>query len=328
MGYKNSQIDDWHGRIDSDTDFDAFRWHQWVKPLSIHQVYVPLPNLSIGFIGFSCDEGIKLNKGRQGAALGPKVLRRELSNLPCLFTKEVQLFDCGDIVHQGEDLEYLQSELADAIEKMLSLGLFPIVLGGGHELAHGHFTGLKRHFNRVSIVNFDAHLDMRPYPNGPSSGTMFLQIAHALMAENQPFNYLCLGIQRRGNTVSLIKTAKAHGAIYRYATDMIHEPYGETLNILNDYLEHKTHIYATLCTDVISSAFAPGVSAAQPLGLHPEMILTLLKEIVATGKLIAFDVAEVSPRYDQDNVTANLASTFIFGLVNALAAYNGFGIDI
>ncbi len=328
MTYIPPQMNNWHGRIDSATDFDTFRWHQWIEACPLSESKVSSDAFAIGFIGFACDEGIKRNKGRQGAALGPRMLRKELSNLPCLFTRGLKLYDCGDIVYQNEDLAVLQYELASAIDKMLSLGLFPIVLGGGHELAYGHFVGLNRHYKQVSIVNFDAHLDMRPYPEGPSSGTMFLQIADDAKAMHKPFNYLCLGLQRRGNTVSLLKMAKAHGTIYRYARDMIHEPIEKTTQILDSFIEDKEAIYATLCTDVISSAFAPGVSAAQPLGLHPEMVLMLIKRLVASGKLIAFDVAEVSPRYDQDNVTANLASTFIFGLVNELARYHSLEVEI
>lgn len=328
MAYRQPSPSDWQGRIDSTTNYDAFRWHQWVTPLPLDQPSEALPPHGIAFIGFACDEGIKRNKGRQGAALGPRMLRKELSSLPCLFEQALRLYDCGDIVHQQEDLDQLQQELAQAVSKILARGLFPIVLGGGHELARGHFLGLHGHYPDLGIVNFDAHLDMRPYPDGPSSGTMFLQIADDAKVASEPFHYLCLGLQRRGNTVALLKTAKAHGAMYQYARDMIHEPYSETTALLDQYLSDKEAIWATLCTDVISSAYAPGVSAAQPLGLHPEMVLSLIKRIVASKKLVAFDVAEVSPRYDQDNATANLASTFIFGVVNELARIWGLSIEI
>lgn len=335
MAYRAPASSDWPGRIDSLTDYDAFRWHQVITLVSLDTYPETNPHgflapgqVGIGFVGFACDEGIKRNKGRQGAALGPRMLRKELANLPCLFEPRFKLFDCGDIVHSKEDLESLQRELAQAVKKIVALGLFPIVLGGGHELARGHFLGLAPRYPDLAIVNFDAHLDMRPYPEGPSSGTMFLQIADDLNAQGKPFKYLCLGLQRRGNTIALLKSAKAHGGSFRYARDMIHEPLALTNAVVDDFCRGQSAIYATLCTDVISSAYAPGVSAAQPLGLHPEMVLALIKRLVSTGKLIAFDVAEVSPRYDQDNVTANLASTFIFGLVNEIARIKGCFIDI
>lgn len=332
MPYHQPLQSDWQGRVDSTTNYDAFRWHQWIKMMPLdNQAVVPLNQVNqfnIGFIGFACDEGIRLNKGRQGAALGPKMIRKELSNLPCLFTQELHLFDCGDIVAQGQPLQILQEELSDKVAQMLEIGLFPVVLGGGHELALGHYNGLKKKYPDIGIINLDAHLDMRPYDVTASSGTMFRQIADANLAENKPFRYLCLGVQRRGNTVDLLKTAKQLGASYLYARDIIHGPLTDTLSAINDYISKQDNIYLTLCSDVIASAYAPGVSASQPLGLHPELVLTLIKRVIHSGKLVAFDVAEVSPRFDQDNVTANLACTYIFALVNELADLHQMAVKI
>lgn len=78
----------------------------------------------------------------------------------------------------------------------------------------------------------------------------------------------------------------------------------------------------TICSDVFPSAFAPGVSAVQPLGLHPSKVLKFFDRIFTHKKFIAMDIAEVSPRYDQDNITSNLAATFIFAAVNSIASNN------
>ena len=37
----------------------------------------------------------------------------------------------------------------------------------------------------MGIINFDAHFDLRPYDNGPSSGSMFRQIADIYKKEMQ-----------------------------------------------------------------------------------------------------------------------------------------------
>ena len=97
--YKTIDKTVWQGRIDSETNFDAFRWHQWVEEidLSDDSLNQYTGKLGFAFIGFCCDEGVKRNKGRIGAAKGPKSIRRELANLPCCFSKEVKLFDAGNI---------------------------------------------------------------------------------------------------------------------------------------------------------------------------------------------------------------------------------------
>jgi formiminoglutamase len=66
--YETADFQVWQGRVDSKENYDAFRWHQWIKPLDLRQALPEFPG-NIGFVllGFCCDEGIRRNKGRQGA---------------------------------------------------------------------------------------------------------------------------------------------------------------------------------------------------------------------------------------------------------------------
>lgn len=326
---KNYKIADkkiWQGRIDSEDNYDAFRWHQWIELIDLNNENLEPFNGKLGFafIGFCCDEGVRLNKGRVGAAKGPKSIRRELSNLPCRFDRKVKIFDVGDIYCEDCSLEESQKSLSKAVERILSLNLFPIVLGGGHEIAFGHYNGILNYLNNkkeksnIGIINFDAHFDLRPYPNGGTSGTMFRQIADICKEKNLKYSYLCLGIQKHSNTIDLFKTADILGAEYILAKDILASEDFSILEKIYDFIKKQDHIYVTICSDVFSSAFAPGVSAAQPLGLDPEKVLKILKYIIRSNKVISFDIAEVSPRFDQDNITANLAKVLIFSIINTL----------
>lgn len=78
----------------------------------------------------------------------------------------------------------------------------------------------------------------------------------------------------------------------------------------------------TICTDVFSAAFAPGVSATQALGLEPEAVLPIIKHILRTRKIRGFDICEISPRFDQDDTTAKLGAVIIFTVVNTLCKLN------
>ncbi|QXM05796.1 formimidoylglutamase [Crassaminicella indica] len=324
----------WKGRIDSESNFDAFRWHQWVEIIDLRKKDLSYykGKLGFAFIGFCCDEGIKRNKGRGGAINGPISIRKELANLPCCFIREVKLFDAGNIICENCTLEESQSLLSKAVAKILDLNLFPIVLGGGHEVAFGHYNGIldyikrKEHEPNIGIINFDAHFDIRPYPNGGSSGTMFRQIADQCKKEKLDYAYFCLGIQKHSNTIDLFKTADRLGVQYVLAKDIISQDDFSILEKLDNFIKLRDYIYITICSDVFSSAFAPGVSATQPLGLDPERVLKFLKYILRSNKVISFDIAEVSPRFDQDNTTANLAATLIFSVVNTLSKMNNLGI--
>lgn len=320
----------WQGRIDSTENYAAFRWHQWIKGWDLRQPGAPEPGkLGIALIGFCCDEGIKRNKGREGASLAPLSIRKELANVPCAFSDEVTLLDAGNILCVDEDLLSSQQALAEAVERIRRAGFFPLVLGGGHETALGHYRGQAAALRGdggkadLGIINFDAHFDLRPQPATGSSGTMFRQIAEDAAARNEPFRYFCLGIQRSSNTLELFNAAERLGVQYVLAGEVAARKDDEVIDRLDAFIERSEHIYLTLCADVVSSAFAPGVSSAQPMGLQPEDILKYLKHILRSRKVVGFDIAEVAPRFDRDNATARLAMVLIFGVVDTLCRLKG-----
>lgn len=336
-------MDCWKGRTDSDTDYDAFRWHQVVEPLDLKAGEEKLKafegKLGFAFIGFCSEQGVRRNKGRVGTALAPDFIRGQMSNLPCAFSPEVKLFDAGNILCDEISMEEGQKQLGHAVEKILDLNLFPIVLGGGHETTFGHFLGQYHKLRRgkgtepiqkadLGIVNFDAHFDLRPYKNGSSSGSMFRQIADICNEGGEKYKYMPLGIQQHSNTVQLFKVAKSLGVDYILAKEFQTSGYAGILEKVDLFMADCENAYVTICTDVFSSAFAPGVSATQSLGLDPEVVLPVIKHIIRTQKVRGFDICEISPRFDQDNTTANLGAVIIFALVSTLSKMNGLDIDL
>lgn len=315
----------WKGRVDSTDDYDTFRWHQWVKPIDLNEYNQKFEGeLGFAFIGFCSEQGVKRNKGRTGTALAPDFIRGQMSNLPCCFSREVKLFDAGNILCDEITMEEGQNLLARAVKKILELNLFPIVLGGGHETTFGHFTGLSEYYtdSDMGIINFDAHFDLRPYDRGASSGSMFKQIADICGNNDIPYNYMPLGIQQHSNTISLFKTAETLGVDYILAKDITAASYANLIEKIDSFLYKCNNAYITICTDVFSSAFAPGVSATQSFGLDPEVVMPIIKHILRTKKIRGFDICEISPRFDQDNTTANLGAVIIFAVVNTLCKLN------
>ena len=99
------------------------------------------------------------------------------------------------------------------------------------------------------------------------------------------------------------------------------------LEKIDTFLYKCNSAYVTICTDVFSSAFAPGVSATQSLGLDPEVVLPIIKHILRTRKVRGFDICEISPRFDFDNTTAKLGAVIIFAVVNTLCKLNDLSIE-
>ena len=320
----------WRGRVDDPDDYDSFRWHQIIESIDLSQGEIEELSKEVKgycFLGFCCDTGVERNQGRIGASKGPSSIRKEMANLSCSFSKDTRLFDAGDIYCTDKDLSSAQTDLSKAVKILRSKGYFPIVLGGGHELAFGHYMGIvnslmdKGSNNQqpskpsLGIVNFDAHLDLRPYENGPNSGSMFAQIADFCQNQDMQFSYMCVGVQKYGNTVNLFKRADQLCVDYIFAKDISENTLQEVKGQIISFIDAHEHIYLTICTDVISSAYAPGVSSPQPFGLQPETALTLIKQVASSEKVASVDIAEVSPRFDEDNRTAKLAAIIVYAIV-------------
>ena len=111
----------------------------------------------------------------------------------------------------------------------------------------------------LGIVNFDAHFDLRPYDSGSSSGSMFRQIADICSEKQMNYHYMPLGIQRHSNTIQLFKTAREIGVDYILAKEIQPSNYAAVLEKVDTFLYPCSSAYITVCTDVFSSAFAPGV---------------------------------------------------------------------
>lgn len=311
----------WRGRSDAPATPLTKRWHQIVEFSDANAL--KKKQRGFAFVGFASDAGIARNLGRPGAKQGPIALRQALANLP-VHDAKLRLLDCGDVICQGDELEAAQKNLGLTVAKVLAAGRTPIVLGGGHEVAFGHYLGLKEELLKtknkklkLGIINFDAHFDMRPFSNGATSGSPFLQIAEDIKASGRAFSYLCLGIQKSANTAALYETAKKWRVGFIPAED-VHLIYLKKLSAtLKTFLARHDKIYLTFCLDVLAAPFAPGVSAPSPAGILPDVALALVKLIAKSGKVMSFDLAELSPPFDQDGRTAKLAAKVVFEAVSA-----------
>lgn len=323
-GYVKTNLEKWQGRVDSKTDYKSFRWHQIIQKIDLSEDIKKATSLSFVLIGYKIDEGIRLNSGRIGAAKGPDIIREFLSNKPCSFSQNINIYDAGDI-HLENTVEQAQDLLSKLVKKCLDNGYFPIVIGGGHDVALGTMKGVIDKYDvtkeKLGIINFDSHFDLRLNQQS-TSGTMFRQ-AHDIVAnKNATFNHLTIGIQKSGNTISLFEYAKSIKSKYILAGDIIHENMAINHYKLDEFVNPLDNLYISVCTDVFATPFAPGVSSPQPMGIIPDLFLDLLKQILDTHKVRAFDIAEISPPLDNGNATASLGALIIYTVINHLAEIN------
>ena len=320
--YRKTHENIWTGRSDKEEGSDGLRWHEIIQLIDLeNEQLLPLGKDEKGIVllGFTCHEGVRRNNGRPGAAGGPNAIRQMMCNLPAHFKKGTTLLDGGNISCKEGDLEAAQKKLGNITSIILKKGYFPLILGGGHEVAWGTFQGIADSTGEntlTGIINLDAHFDLRkPSQNGASSGTPFYQIAGWHKEHTRPFKYFVAGIQRQSNTPSLFKRADDLKTEYITAKE-IRIDSGSTLERLNQFIKSVDHIYFTVCMDVFNVAFAPGVSAPNPLGIDPHSALEVIRALFKSGKVIAADIAEVNPRFDIDQRTARLAASLAFELLS------------
>lgn len=315
--YQAPNIQLWTGRADTPP---ASSFFQIIQPLNLlDNPAIEITHPTFALIGFKSDTGIRRNLGRPGAAEGPAAIRQALSRLP-VQKQNFSLYDAGDITCEDDDLESAQKALADAITLLLSKNVKPIVMGGGHETAWGHYQGIAQAHTQddLGIINFDAHFDMRPLlpENKGSSGTPFLQIAQAHEAAKKRFDYNCIGIQHAGNIRQLFETAKKYNTKIIWADELHQGQLQKCVDFIDRIIDENKMIYLSLCLDVFSSAFAPGVSATQPFGLLPWHVIPLVRQLAASGKVISYDIVELAPKYDIDHCTAKLAANLIYEIIH------------
>ncbi|MBE1555796.1 formiminoglutamase [Filibacter limicola] len=302
---KKSNKDNWSGRIDHHENRSSFRYHQIVDLVNIHTTN-PSPN-TCAIIGFECEEGVRRNNGRLGAAQAPNAVRSELAKLPWKSPETTRLVDIGNIQCDGNELEQAQQQLGDAVAETLTKEMTPIILGGGHETAYGHYLGVRKFIGEkasLGIINIDAHFDIRPYNEHSSSGTMFRQI----LEQDNNCSYFVAGIQRYGNTQELFDRADTLGVTYEYEENMHIGNMDKLTLSLENFINRHDAIFLTLCTDVLNAAFAPGVSAPSPFGLEPAVVRSIIRTVTSHKKTLSFDISEVSPSLDENNRTVKLGA--------------------
>ena len=298
----------WQGRQDGIGD----------AHLRMYQVVNQSEHAEFALIGFSSDEGVRRNKGRVGAADAPDLIRKKLANLPV--HSPVTLKDLGTVVCMDRQLEQAQVELAEKIDLALQKGMKPIVLGGGHEVAFGSFSGLFQYVQKfeshktIGVVNFDAHLDLRDELQA-TSGTPFLQAEQLSKQHNKAFHYLCIGVAQHSNTKILFETAQRLNCSLIYDTEIEDSNFPALQAKIDTFIEHVDILYVTVDLDVFSSFIAPGVSAPAVTGINIKNFEKLMHYIQKSGKIALLDIAECNPLFDQDQRTVQLAAYIVYSYI-------------
>jgi formiminoglutamase len=277
-------------------------------------------------VGFPQDQGVRRNGGRPGAGEAPPEVRRWLHRLTpwdgsCdIGLTEQSPLDLGDVV-LGGGLEASQEALAVVVGAILGSGAVPVVLGGGHETAFGHYGGYVREMRPVGIINLDAHLDLRPVDGGRgTSGTPFRQALEHPARPLPGSNYVCLGAQPQSVARDHLVYARRQGCVVRWR-DEVRADLGRAFTAELDRLGAAgCHVYVSLDADVVRAADVPGVSAPNVAGLPGDAVLACVRRAGSSPQVSSFDLVEINPRLDPDGRSARWAALAVWHFLVGLAA--------
>ncbi len=272
-------------------------------------------------LGFPQDEGVRRNHGRSGAADAPAAIRHWLYRLTPWDASHdadlaaLDLLDVGNLRLAG-DLEESQQALGEAIAAVLTAGAVPIVLGGGHETAYGHYLGYVRAGREIGILNLDAHLDVRPLLDGRGhSGSPFRQ---ALEHPTQPLRgdrYVVLGAQPQAVSREHRDYVRSKGGTIHWAV----ETRDRLEATFRAECERLGKVYVTLDSDVVCQADVPGVSAPNPLGLSGQAVARCAAAAGASPAVSSFDLVEINPSFDRDGQSARWAAVVVWHFLSGLS---------
>lgn len=274
-----------------------------------------LSKCSVALIGIPDDTGVVLNFGRAGARNGPAAFRAALTKYGVASPADEQedrhayprVFDAGDVII-GKDIHDTHNRVSEVVLALLERNLFPIAIGGGHDLTFAFVRGVAKAFGALDGLYLDAHLDVRPKVG---SGMPFRSLIEGGFVRD----LWVVGLDRLSNSREHMEYFLSRGGQAPAHDD-------GTIR-LPDWAHGKSagqRTFLSLDMDVFDAAYAPGVSAMNPCGLSPAQVERCIAAAAASESLKCFDIMELNPDHDPDGRTARLAVRMFLIMLRGLAA--------
>ena len=218
--------------------------------------------------------------------------------------------------------------LRDEVKKELKKGFFPLILSGDHSSALGSLSGIQMAYpdKEIGVIWLDAHADIHTPYSTPSGNVHGMPIAAALSIDNREFSKNkvsesteknWLRMKNMGNKSPLIKpenliyfgvrdTEKEEDQIIqskKIKNFSVDEVRGFGLKSCIDQtiqqLISTDLIYISFDVDALDcDLFSRGTGTPVSKGFVTKEIISIIKGIKDTGKLVALEICEINPLLD------------------------------
>ena len=208
--------------------------------------------------------------------------------------------------------EAMAARVEQATGWIVDQGRLPAILGGEHSITAGAVRAAARRFGGLSVLQFDAHADMRDsYLDSPYS--------HACVMRRVREQVPAASVGIRSLSEEEAGHLREH-PVPLWSTRSLRAlkgAWGPILSALTDT------VYVTFDLDGLDPAVMPATGTPEPGGLDWYEAVDLLGAVAARSRIVGFDVVELAPIPGQvasDFLAARLAYRLI-GLALASRAH-------
>lgn len=291
---------------------------------------------SISLIGVPMD----LGQMRRGVDMGPSAIRyagvvERLENIghtvrdrgDVLIEAAERVQDPSTNLRNLKAVAKGNTELAITVDKVISEGDFPLVLGGDHSIAMGTIAGLAKHYSNLGVIWYDAHGDLNTGETSPSGNIHGMPLAVSLGIGNptltsihgdspkiKPENIVIIGARSLDEGERTLIKEKGIKVYTMHEVDRLGmtRVMDETISYLKE--KNLDGVHLSLDLDALDPQEAPGVGTPVPGGAtYRESHLAM--EMLEESKLItSAEFVEVNPILDEKNKTAATAVALIGSL--------------
>lgn len=242
----------------------------------------------------------------KGADKGPEALLEASANMEVYdIETDSEVHKIG--IHTAEPVlvDGSPEDMVDVVYKEMTFLLkkkkFPVIIGGEHSVSIGAFKAVAEQFNDLTILQFDAHADMRDSYEGSKCNH-----ACVMARAREVAPVIQLGIR----SMSVEEREDIQPDRIFYMTDMLHNKtwYYDLLNKLT------RNVYITIDLDVFDPSIMPSTGTPEPGGMTWYDVLEVLKKVSEMANIVGFDVVELKP-VSENKSPDFLASKLIYTLL-------------
>lgn len=218
---------------------------------------------------------------------------------------DYSVFDGGDLELPFGNPERALTMIEEFSRVILKDKKLPVMLGGEHLVTLGMVRSAVAMYPDLHILHFDAHADLREeYLGVTLSHATVMRRCHDLVGDHKIFQF---GI--RSGDREEFTWAKDHIATCKFNFSTLEK----VLEGLSD-----VPVYVTVDLDVLDPSVFPGTGTPEAGGVNfMELHEALMK--VTKLNVVALDMNELSPIYDQSGVSTALACKLLREILLMLA---------